>query len=125
MTPSDLTIFCRGCGLPIEENELFSSVMRHEWVAQTQKYQYKGPYHASCISLTTRLLIVASHYSVARDFAAKLNLTRTEWSYVNRAEQVRGLRGYEITYISDWWNLENVVDIKRLARATGLREVAR
>ena len=48
MSNETLTTFCRGCGLPIGEDDLAVSVMVRVWVPPLGLYQGEGPFHGDC-----------------------------------------------------------------------------
>lgn len=48
MSNEMLTTFCRGCGLPIGEDDIAASVMVRVWVPRLGQYRGKGPFHSDC-----------------------------------------------------------------------------
>ncbi len=71
------------------------------------------------------LLIVASKYAIAHDFAIERRLNFSAWTYVDRGEKLRGLYGHKIIFLDDWRKLPEADKIREMVQVMRLIEVVK
>lgn len=69
------------------------------------------------------LLIVASKYSIAHEFALEHEINFSQWTYIDRAAKMRGLRKHRVAFLKGWTRLPEAAEIAEMSRVLELIEV--